>query len=466
MDLNKLSKEQLAVAEKIFIAAQKHGLNPDFVLPMVMQESGFNQSAVSKDKNKNPVAFGVMQITPATAKTYKCDDLNDMDQNINCGMRILADLSSKPNIGNDPYKVLAGYNAGPDTKFFTTGEIKDLPKETLNHMESVANHYGGELPDVLSGTQEETKTTEGVPDTAEPKEVPTGSAEVERNHWPEMLAGAGVGAKVAGSVESTRQAIPFVQNVLTRMAGNVPNPNATATRPSLQRYLNSQISPNLRMPLTELEKVTGGNKIRTMSEVQNALKAIQEVKSERVAKTASVDPKTGTPRQIFTQTEARPAVDLSKFEHTPTLATRATDELSRGAEFVRGALPSVARVGVGALGGALAGRQLYDAFDQYKKEGQGWNLHMPSARNASQIASGVGGALGTLPFGVTQAAGLALQAPEVIGQLNDADVAQNAQAVADYNRSMKNLPAQPTEQEIEQYRQMGPARNMRLGIRR
>jgi len=338
-----------------------------------------------------------------------------------------------------------------------------FPENSVDRLsKAIANFEGG----TWQKKADDEQTTEDVADTAEPKEVPTGSAEVERNHWPEMLAGAGVGAKVAGSVESGRQAIPFVQNVLTRMAGNVPNPNAPATRPSLQRYLNSQISPNLRMPLTELEKVAGVDKIRTMSEVQNALKAIQEVKSERVAKTASVDPKTGTPRQIFTQTEARPAVDLSKFEHTPTLATRATDELARGAEFVRGALPSVARVGVGALGGALAGRQLYDAFDQYKKEGKGWNLHMPSARNASQIASGVGGALGTLPFGVTQAAGLALQAPEIIGQLNDADVAQNFQAVADYNRSMKNLPAQPTESEIDIYRQMEPARNTRLGIRR
>jgi hypothetical protein len=104
-------------------------------------------------------------------------------------------------------------------------------------------------------------------------------------------------------------------------------------------------------------------------------------------------------------------MDLSAYKHTPTIATRAADELSRAGEVVKGALPSVGRIGVGALGGALAGKQLYDAFEQYKKEGEG--LHMPSGRNAAQFASGAGGALAMLPFGITQGVGLALQAPEL-----------------------------------------------------
>jgi hypothetical protein len=60
---------------------------------------------------------------------------------------------------------------------------------------------------------------------------------------------------------------------------------------------------------------------------------------------------------------------------------------------------------------------MYDAFKDYQKEGQG--LHMPSGRTAAKFASGAGGALATLPFGVTQGAGLVLQAPELAYQASD-----------------------------------------------
>ena len=50
---------------------------------------------------------------------------------------------------------------------------------------------------------------------------------------------------------------------------------------------------------------------------------------------------------------------------------------------------------------------------------------MPTARNAAQFASGAGGALAMLPFGVTQGVGLALQAPELAYQGYDALKALN-----------------------------------------
>ncbi len=48
MDPSKLSIDQLELADKIAESAIKYGLNPDFVLPMVMQESGFDHSKESK----------------------------------------------------------------------------------------------------------------------------------------------------------------------------------------------------------------------------------------------------------------------------------------------------------------------------------------------------------------------------------------------------------------------------------
>ena len=142
---DKFTQDQFDTAKKVRDRALANGLNPDFVLPMVMQESGFKNSSKS-----NKGAVGVMQVMPDTAETYKCDNPHDEDQNIECGMTILKDLMSKPTIGADPHKVLAGYNAGPNSKFVKTGDLKDLPDETLNHMDAVSNFAGGELPSSLT----------------------------------------------------------------------------------------------------------------------------------------------------------------------------------------------------------------------------------------------------------------------------------------------------------------------------
>ena len=148
MDISKLSPEQKELAYKIGEAAIKKGLNPDFVLPMVMQESGFDNSAVSKKG-----ALGVMQIMPDTAKLYKCDDPTNLDKNIDCGLNIIKDLVSKKNIGSDPYKVLAGYHSGePEAAtFLKTGNIDDLGPNAKQHLWDVSQRYGNELPSVVSG---------------------------------------------------------------------------------------------------------------------------------------------------------------------------------------------------------------------------------------------------------------------------------------------------------------------------
>lgn len=140
MDLSKLSDDQLDIALKIADEAKRQGINPDFVLPMVMIESGFNQKAVSKKG-----AIGVMQLMPDTAKSLNVDP-HDLDQNIAGGLSFIKQLMQNKNIGNDPYKVLTGYNAGPNTKFFETGNLKDLPDETLDHMLKVTDLYGKSLP--------------------------------------------------------------------------------------------------------------------------------------------------------------------------------------------------------------------------------------------------------------------------------------------------------------------------------
>jgi hypothetical protein len=241
-----------------------------------------------------------------------------------------------------------------------------------------------------------------------------GEAEQTRDALGVIGGIAGTGTTAA--IETTKKLAPLVPNLINTMTGQGVNPAKPVTRASLQRYLNSQLAENLKLPLSELEKVTGGQKIRTMSEVQTALKALQEVKPERVGKPVSVDPTTGMQRKIYSTTPGRPAVDLSRYETKPAGPVRQAlrRELQTAGDVVKSVLPSVGRVGVGGLSAANAMMQGYDAWEMAQKLKA---MNDPSwvdyARLATKTMATVGGGLSMLPFGYTQAIGLGLQAPEM-----------------------------------------------------
>jgi hypothetical protein len=286
-----------------------------------------------------------------------------------------------------------------------------FPEDAVDKLsQAITNFEGGKWQEKAEEKKDEAKDEAVEPGAGET--VPASSAAGADENKIMSVVGGATGAKLAGSIETGKRALPLLQGLYEKATGNTDYMNRPQSRASLQRYLNSQIAEDLRLPLKDLEKVAGNGKpVRTMSEVQAALANIKGSPSERVAKTTSIDPKTGQPRQIFTTIPGKAPIDLSAYQHTPTVLTRAADQAVQAGEVVKGALPSVARVGVGALGGALAGSQLYDAFKEYDYQGKG--LRMPTARNAAQFASGFGGALSMLPFGVTQGAGLVLQAPEL-----------------------------------------------------
>jgi len=146
-DYSNLDPEQSKTALKVLNAAEKYGLNPEFVLPMVMGESRFKHiPSDRKNKDGTPVAHGVMMLTPGLAKQYGVNDYQkaDEDTNIEVGMKYLRDLASNPKIGNDAKKLLAGYNAGPASKFVQTGDEKDLLDETRNHIKNVTAYSAGD----------------------------------------------------------------------------------------------------------------------------------------------------------------------------------------------------------------------------------------------------------------------------------------------------------------------------------
>ena len=56
VDYSTLSEEKKAVARKVYASAIKYGLDPDFVIPMVMAESSFvHGPSGRKNKDGTPV---------------------------------------------------------------------------------------------------------------------------------------------------------------------------------------------------------------------------------------------------------------------------------------------------------------------------------------------------------------------------------------------------------------------------
>lgn len=123
------NKEQ--IKQKIIKAAQKYDIDPNLLLALAEQESGFSQNAVSKAG-----AIGVMQLMPATAKELGVDP-NNVDQNIDGGARYLAQMI-KLNNGNIPL-ALASYNAG----YGSVSKYKGIPPygETQKYVKNIMANY-------------------------------------------------------------------------------------------------------------------------------------------------------------------------------------------------------------------------------------------------------------------------------------------------------------------------------------
>jgi hypothetical protein len=102
--LPSFSKLRNAFDGMIANAATSYGVEKGLVKAVIHTESGFNPRALSK-----PGAQGLMQLMPATAARYSCDNAFDPGQNINAGTKHLSYLIGR-------YKkldlALAAYNAG------------------------------------------------------------------------------------------------------------------------------------------------------------------------------------------------------------------------------------------------------------------------------------------------------------------------------------------------------------------
>ncbi|WP_198469639.1 lytic transglycosylase domain-containing protein [Acetomicrobium sp. S15 = DSM 107314] len=86
--------------------AKRYAVDPNLVRSVIVAESGGNPSAVSPKG-----ALGLMQLMPATASHLGVDDPFDPIQNLEGGIKYLAQLIDR--YDGDVEKALAAYNAGP-----------------------------------------------------------------------------------------------------------------------------------------------------------------------------------------------------------------------------------------------------------------------------------------------------------------------------------------------------------------
>jgi soluble lytic murein transglycosylase-like protein len=128
----------------IFETAEREGLDPRFVHAVIWQESKYRQSAVS-----HAGAQGLMQLMPATAKRFGCEDPNDPQKNIEAGTKYLHWLLKR--FSGNVELALAGYNAGEGA----VDKYNGIPpyNETRNYVKIISQRYGKTFHPVAGTTQ-------------------------------------------------------------------------------------------------------------------------------------------------------------------------------------------------------------------------------------------------------------------------------------------------------------------------
>lgn len=117
----------------IYDAANGEGLDPRFVHAVIWQESKYKQAARS-----HAGAQGLMQLMPATAERFGCEDAYDPESNIKAGTKYLRWLLKR--FDGNVELALAGYNAGEGA----VDKYNGIPpyNETRNYVKIISKRYG------------------------------------------------------------------------------------------------------------------------------------------------------------------------------------------------------------------------------------------------------------------------------------------------------------------------------------
>ena len=117
----------------IFDTAEREGLDPRFVHAVIWQESRY-----VVDARSHAGAVGLMQLMPAAAERFGCDDRKDPAENIAAGTKYLSWLLKR--FDGNVELALAGYNAGEGS----VDKYDGIPPytETQNYVKIISKRYG------------------------------------------------------------------------------------------------------------------------------------------------------------------------------------------------------------------------------------------------------------------------------------------------------------------------------------
>lgn len=121
--------------EMVRQSAARNGIDPNLIIAVMRQESGFDPRARSYKG-----ASGLMQLMPATARRFGVVNIYDPVENIEGGARYLRFLLDTFN--GDINLVLAGYNAG-EGAVINSGYRIPRYRETQNYVQSITARYEG-----------------------------------------------------------------------------------------------------------------------------------------------------------------------------------------------------------------------------------------------------------------------------------------------------------------------------------
>lgn len=124
----------------IFQVGENQGVDPRFIHAVIWQESKYEAHARS-----HAGAQGLMQLMPATAKRFGCNNPDDAVENITAGTKYLSWLLKR--FSGNVELALAGYNAGEGS----VDKYDGIPpyNETQNYVKIITQRYGKSYHPVL-----------------------------------------------------------------------------------------------------------------------------------------------------------------------------------------------------------------------------------------------------------------------------------------------------------------------------
>ena len=311
-------------------------------------------------------------------EAYLGKDPNNTNQNkIDYKQHITNNLGLKD--PHDPFPENSTSKIADAVSSFESGSWKKPnPQQTEStDSEEGKNISGGDIK--TDETADANAGDKGKVPTTDPKTL-TGTNASYKNEVGGL--GTAAGLTTAGAIEAGSAIIPARSNILAAMRIGSINPNAPSTRWGLDAYTRKMFPMDTDVHLKDLEnEVTKLRqaadpsapkvKLRTMSEVQDAMKEIQgsaaSTKSQPIYKPVPGRPgvytETGNFRSVTTP--ATPGADLSSYVRNPNtpIKNAVTAPAKAVQRAVTGLAPSALRIAAGGLGGLGAATSGYDAWE-------------------------------------------------------------------------------------------------------